>query len=108
VLLNLIGNALDALAEKPPAQPTLEVLAGENLAGTECWVRVRDNGPGIAREALAQIWSPFYTSKPSGTGLGLAIAKKLVEAHGGTIEVASQPGAGAEFTIALPKLRTDA
>jgi two-component system sensor histidine kinase HydH len=108
VLINLIGNALDALAEQPPADPTLEVLAGENLAGTECWVRVRDNGPGIGREALAQIWSPFFSSKASGTGLGLAIAKKLVEAHGGTIEVASQAGAGAEFTIALPKLRTDA
>jgi signal transduction histidine kinase len=107
VLINLIGNALDALAEQP-ADPTLEVLAGENLAGTECWVRVRDNGPGIAPDALAQIWSPFFSAKPSGTGLGLAIAKKLVEAHGGTIEIASQPGAGAEFTIALPKLRADA
>ena len=81
----------------------LEMLAGENLAGTECWLRVRDNGPGIEAAALAQIWSPFYTSKANGTGLGLAIAKKVVEAHGGTIESSSQPGAGAEFTITLPK-----
>jgi signal transduction histidine kinase len=86
----------------------LEVLAGENLAGTECWLRVRDNGPGIDARTLAQIWSPFYSSKPSGTGLGLAIAKKVVEAHGGTIEVASQPGAGAEFTITLPKAHAEA
>src|SRR5262249_39007512 len=103
VVINLIGNALDALAEARTGQPILEVLAGENLAGTECWLRVRDNGPGIDARALAQIWSPFYSSKETGTGLGLAIAKKLVEAHGGTIEVSSQPGAGAEFTITLPR-----
>jgi signal transduction histidine kinase len=84
------------------------VLAGENLAGTECWVRVRDNGPGIDARALAQIWSPFYSSKASGTGLGLAIAKKVVEAHGGQIEAASRPGAGAEFTVTLPRSHAEA
>jgi signal transduction histidine kinase len=103
VVINLVGNALDAFAQGGPRQPILEVLAGENLAGTECWLRVRDNGPGMDERALAQIWSPFYTSKQNGTGLGLAIAKKMVEAHGGTIEACSQPGAGAEFTITLPK-----
>ena len=103
VVINLVGNALDALAVRSSGRPMLEVLAGENLAGTECWLRVRDNGPGVEAAALAQIWSPFFTSKASGTGLGLAIAKKVVEAHGGTIEASSQPGAGAEFTIALPK-----
>ncbi|MGH7337861.1 MAG: ATP-binding protein, partial [Myxococcota bacterium] len=102
VVINLVGNALDALAEGSSGHPMLEVLAGENLAGTECWLRVRDNGPGMDSRALAQIWSPFYSSKQSGTGLGLAIAKKVVEAHGGTIEATSQPGAGAEFTITLP------
>ena len=49
------------------------------------------------------MFSPFYTSKPNGTGLGLAISKKLVEAHRGTLEVGSQPGAGAEFVVTLPK-----
>ena len=107
VVINLVGNALDALAQHSSGRPMLEVLAGENLAGTECWLRVRDNGPGIDAAALAQIWSPFYTSKASGTGLGLAIAKKVVEAHGGTIEASSQPGAGAEFTITLPKPHGD-
>jgi signal transduction histidine kinase len=107
VVINLVGNALDALAEGGKGQPILEVLAGENLAGTECWLRVRDNGPGMDTGALGQIWSPFYSSKESGTGLGLAIAKKVVEAHGGTIEAASQPGAGAEFTITLPRVQTE-
>jgi signal transduction histidine kinase len=108
VVINLARNALDALGERSSGQPILEVLSGENLAGTECWLRVRDNGPGIDARSLEQIWSPFFSSKDSGTGLGLAITKKVVEAHGGTIEVSSQPGAGAEFTITLPKTHAEA
>jgi signal transduction histidine kinase len=103
VLINLIGNALDALEGGATPNPTIEVTAGENLAGTECWVRVRDNGPGIDPEALNRIFSPFYTSKEHGTGLGLAISKKVVDAHGGSIEASSRPGAGAEFTVTIPK-----
>jgi len=103
VLINLVGNALDALEGAAVVEPRIEVLAGENLAGSECWVRVRDNGPGIAPETLARIFSPFYTSKDHGTGLGLAISKKVVDAHGGSIEASSQPGSGAEFTITIPK-----
>jgi signal transduction histidine kinase len=103
VLINLVGNGLDALEGTRVANPRIEVAAGENLAGTECWVRVRDNGPGIAPDALARIFSPFYTSKERGTGLGLAISKKVVDAHGGSIEAHSAPGAGAEFTITIPK-----
>jgi len=103
VLLNLIGNALDAFDEAPPSDRELSVQTGENLAGTEVWVRVRDNGPGIDPAQLAKIFSPFYTSKASGTGLGLAISKKLVDAHGGSIEAHSEPGSGTEFLITLPK-----
>jgi signal transduction histidine kinase len=107
VIINLMNNALDALGQGASGDPTLEVSAGENLAGTECWVRVRDNGPGIDAETLSQIWSPFYTSKESGTGLGLAISKKVVDAHGGSIEATSRPGEGAEFTITIPKQRVE-
>jgi signal transduction histidine kinase len=103
VLVNLVGNAIDALEESGTPDPHIEVMAGENLAGTECWVRVRDNGPGIEPETLTRIFSPFYTSKDSGTGLGLAISKKVVDAHGGSIEATSSPGDGAEFTITIPK-----
>jgi signal transduction histidine kinase len=103
VLINVVGNAIDALEEAGTPDPHIEVMAGENLAGTECWVRVRDNGPGIDPETLSRIFSPFYTSKDSGTGLGLAISKKVVDAHGGSIEATSSPGAGAEFTITIPK-----
>jgi signal transduction histidine kinase len=103
VLINLTGNALDALEQAGTPSPCIQVISGEDLAGREVWLRVRDNGPGIEPEALARIFSPFYTSKASGTGLGLAISKKLVDAHGGSIEVKSTPGQGTEFLLTFPK-----
>jgi len=103
VVINLVGNALDALEQAGVPEPHIELALGENLAGSEVWVRVRDNGPGIDPERLHRIFSPFYTSKHNGTGLGLAISKKLVDAHGGSIEAHSAPGSGTEFVLTLPK-----
>jgi len=103
VITNLISNALDALQESETPRPRIEIQTGENLAATEVWLRVRDNGPGIDPERLQEIFSPFYTSKESGTGLGLAISKKVVDAHGGSIEVDSGDGRGTEFLVTLPK-----
>lgn len=103
VLINLIGNALDALEEAGVSNPRIAIEAGESLSGSEVWVRVRDNGPGMEPERLERIFSPFYTSKEAGTGLGLAISKKLVDAHGGSIEAHSREGAGAEFVLTFPK-----
>jgi signal transduction histidine kinase len=103
VVINLVGNALDALAEAKPPSPRVEVEAGESLSGSEVWLRVRDNGRGIDPERLERIWSPFYTSKESGTGLGLALARKVVDAHGGSIEATSQPGRGTQFLVVLPR-----
>jgi len=103
VLINLVGNAIDALDESRSPAPRIDVHMGENLAGSEVWVQIRDNGPGIDRDLFAKMFSPFYTSKANGTGLGLAICKKLVDAHGGIIEVSSDPGAGAEFVLTFPK-----
>src|SRR5262245_7160899 len=103
VLINLIGNALDAFAEAKTPVPRIELAAGKNLAGTEVWLRVRDNGPGMDADTLGRIWSPFYTSKRTGTGLGLALSKKVIEAHGGSIEASSTPGAGSEFIVTLPR-----
>ena len=103
VVINLVGNAMDALVEAAAPAPHIDVHMGENLAGTEVWVRVKDNGPGIDADGLGKLFSPFYTSKADGTGLGLAITKKLVEAHDGAIEASSEPGEGAEFLVTLPK-----
>lgn len=103
VVINLAANALDALRDAKTPSPLLHVSAGENLAGSEAWLRVRDNGPGVAAEHVSRLFDPFFTAKQGGTGLGLALSKKIVDAHGGQIEVSSQPGRGAEFLVTLPK-----
>ncbi|MGH0031119.1 MAG: two-component system sensor histidine kinase NtrB [Myxococcota bacterium] len=103
VVINLVGNAIDALDESGTPSPRVDVQMGENLAGTEVWLRIADNGPGVDAEALEKMFSPFYTSKANGTGLGLPICKKLVEAHGGTLEVNPQASSGAEFLLSFPK-----
>lgn len=102
VVMNLVGNAMDALEEVEIADPFVRVSTGRDLAGTNVWLRVKDNGPGIDAARLARIWSPFHTSKQRGTGLGLAIVKKIVEAHGGSVDVTSAPGAGSEFVVTMP------
>jgi signal transduction histidine kinase len=103
VLANIIGNAIDALVDaKTPEPRWIRVRGGQNLAHTEAWLTITDNGPGIPAESLEKVFTPFFTSKASGTGLGLALSKKIIEEHGGSIEVKSSPGTGAEFLITLP------
>jgi signal transduction histidine kinase len=103
VVINLVGNAIDSLEAAGVDKPRVEVELGENLAGSEVWMRVRDNGEGIDAETLDKIFHPFFTSKEGGTGLGLSITKKLVEAHGGEIEIHTELGEGAEFVLTFPK-----
>ncbi len=103
VLVNLVANALDALEHSQTPVPRLQVTAGENLAGTRVWVRVRDNGDGIRQEILGKVFSPFFTTKEKGTGLGLALSKKVVDAHGGTLEVDSTTETGSGFLLTFPK-----
>jgi len=99
VFANLVDNAIDALATIPEGRRIDLFL--ENGAGLAT-VRVRDNGCGIAPEKLDRIFNPFFTTKEKGTGLGMAISKKIVEAHEGAIEVASEVGRGTEFKVMLP------
>ncbi|MBM4049813.1 MAG: histidine kinase, partial [Planctomycetes bacterium] len=72
-------------------------------------VSFKDTGVGIPPSDLERIFYPFYTTKPEGegTGLGLSVSKSIVEAHGGSIRVASEVGKGSEFTVALPVVRDD-
>ena len=65
-------------------------------------MRFRDTGVGIPRGDLKNLFIPFFTTKEKGTGLGLPISQRIIENHGGTIEVRSQPGEGATFTVLLP------
>jgi signal transduction histidine kinase len=97
VWLNLIDNALDAVAPSG----TVSVTARQELGSVV--VRVIDNGPGIPPDVRDQIFDPFFTTKPvgQGTGLGLDIARRLVRRHDGEIEVDSRPGR-TEFRVTLP------
>lgn len=102
VLLNLIINAVEAMPDGG------ELTIGANLnrddPGYVTFV-VGDTGAGIPEPDLARIFDPFYTTKPTGTGLGLAVAHRIVDAHGGFIEVESGPGQGTTFRVSLPVAR---
>jgi two-component system C4-dicarboxylate transport sensor histidine kinase DctB len=101
VLINLLKNAQDAIAGREDGRITLSV-AGE---GDSVRITVSDNGCGMSAEVVERIWEPFFTTKgDQGTGLGLDVAKSIVEGHGGTIACRSEAGAGATFTISLPRL----
>jgi len=94
-LLNLLKNALEA----SPASPVwLEGRRNKKMVE----IRVRDEGPGIPPEAVPRVFEPFYTTKEKGMGIGLYLTKRIIEAHGGTIEARSREGGGCEFRIELP------
>jgi two-component system, NtrC family, sensor kinase len=99
VLMNIINNALDAMEKKGGR---LDILT--ELRKDQIMVSIRDNGPGIPAANLAQIFVPFFTTKPvgKGTGLGLAICYGIIKKMGGDIEVDSIVGRGTTFRILLP------
>ncbi len=100
-VLNLAGNALDALEDRPNAKLAMQAL----LEPDGAWVKVivMDNGPGIPPEKLEDIFKPFESTKGSrGTGLGLPVSRKIVREHGGDILVQSVVEKGSKFTIRLP------
>lgn len=101
VLLNVIGNALDAVAGGEQPEIEIDVEAGPERVA----IAVRDSGPGIAATALPNVFDPFFTTKEvnQGLGLGLSISYGIVESFGGTIRAANRPEGGAVFTIALPR-----
>ena len=100
VFANILANAIDAL--EPVAEGRRIELFVENGRPDHATVRIHDNGAGIPADKIDRIFNPFFTTKEKGTGLGMAISRKIVEAHEGTIEVASEVGRGTEFTIRLP------
>lgn len=95
-LLNLLINAIQAMPDG--GEITIEVTEKKNKA----IIKIIDTGTGIAKDNLKKIFNPFFTTKPSGNGLGLAEAHKVIQAHGGEIEVQSLIGKGTTFTIKIP------
>ena len=110
VLLNLISNGFYAVARKktdggdPGFEPAITVSTEALTAAVA--IRVRDNGAGVNESVKARMFEPFFTTKPpgEGTGLGLSLSHDIVvKQHGGTLDVSSEPGAFAEFTVVLPR-----
>jgi signal transduction histidine kinase len=99
VLINVFANAYQAIAEsRRHGQLTITTAYDSQ----KIYIKIADNGPGIAAEILHRIFDPFYTTKEKGTGLGLSLSYGIIKEHGGEITVASEPGQGTTFTIELP------
>jgi signal transduction histidine kinase len=97
VLVNLLGNAREALAEGGGG------IHVRTLAkGSEALLEVADTGPGISSESRQRLFEPYFTTKAGGTGLGLAIASRIAEEHGGRLELDGAPPPGACFRLRLP------
>jgi PAS domain S-box-containing protein len=101
VLLNLLMNAMEAMAATPLGQRQLQVGVRSSGQG-EVQVSVRDSGPGITQEEFKKVFDAFWTTKSRGTGMGLAISRSIVESHGGRIWVDSKDGEGSTFFVSLP------
>ena len=110
VFTNLVRNAFESLrdgttGQAPTVKLTLRPIGDDRVAAA-----VADNGPGIEPDLRERVFEPFFTTKRYGTGagLGLAISRSLVQALGGALEVASEPGRGTTFTVTLPRWRRSA
>src|SRR5262249_21724036 len=99
VLVNLLMNAMDAMADAPPDRRRITIREAVDTDSVE--LSVRDAGTGLpaSRDGLFQ---PFFTTKANGLGIGLTIALTIVEAHGGSIEARNNPDGGATFSVTLP------
>jgi len=109
VFLNLISNGFYAATKRKEAgdegfEPALSAVT--KSLGNKVEIRIRDNGTGIPPEVKEKMFNPFFTTKPAGEGTGLGLSMShdiIVKQHGGTIDVATEPGAFTEFIITLPR-----
>jgi two-component system NtrC family sensor kinase len=104
VFMNLLVNAAQAI----PEHGTITLRSG--CVGDKAWISISDTGQGVPQELMTRIFDPFFTTKPvgKGTGLGLSVSYGIIAKHGGHIDVQSEPGQGATFTVWLPVRRQDA
>ena len=104
-LLNLLINATQAMSGPPAAEgdaPTRELMVRIGVLPDELVIHVIDTGPGIPADKHAEIFRPYVTGRKGGSGLGLAVTRRIVEEHGGRIDLYSEPGKGSDFVIRLP------
>jgi two-component system NtrC family sensor kinase len=103
VVLNLVTNAVQAVTDLPRGRPR-RVAIRLKVEGARVVLRVSDTGPGLTEAVRAQMFSPFFTTKPpgEGTGLGLFVSYGIAESHGGSLTADARPGHGATFVLALP------
>jgi PAS domain S-box-containing protein len=99
VFANVMKNALEATERRVDGRVDI-ALYGRGPAAV---VEVRDNGVGMAAEHRDKVFLPFFTTKPAGTGLGMAIVKKIMDLHGGEIEIDSTPGEGTTVRLVIPR-----
>jgi two-component system sensor histidine kinase DctS len=105
VVINLVRNACDALAERPldAARPRrIEVVTARSADARFMRIDVRDNGPGLQGRRIEDLCAPFYSTKRDGMGMGLAICRSILEAHHGALDATESPGGGAWFSLTLP------
>jgi signal transduction histidine kinase len=99
VLVNLLINAMDAMAETPPARRRLIIRT--EVRAEDVVVSVCDTGTGLEERVKDTLFTPFVTTKAHGLGIGLTIARRIVDAHGGSIDAENNPEGGATFTVTL-------
>jgi len=109
VLMNLVINACESLPEgrgevDVAIEPVARAASSEAPAGAWLALDVRDTGAGMDAQTRGRIFEPFYSTRGTGRGLGLAVAHGIVRAHGGAIEVESEPGSGTRMRILLPEI----
>jgi PAS domain S-box-containing protein len=98
--LNVIGNSVQSMPDGGRIEVTTEQM------GQRITITVADNGPGIPKDVMNKLFVPFFTTRKSGSGLGMPVTRRIVENHGGTIEVTSEVGKGTTVLISLPLVRT--
>lgn len=102
--MNLMRNAMEAMRESETRLLTVRTSPTPN---DMVLVEVSDTGPGISGEIASQLFQPFVTTKSGGMGIGLSISKRIVEAHGGSIEVRRNSHGGATFSFTVPAYEED-
>ena len=106
VFVNLVVNACEAM-ERGGSIVIQEEVAQNHSGGVMAVIRVSDNGPGIDESIREKVFQPFFTTKEEGTGLGMSIVARIVEEHGGAIDIESNQDGGATFIITLPVKEAD-